>query len=158
MNSRQLTTMRTGIFTGSFDPYTVGHDDIVRRALPLFDKIVIGVGVNERKQYMLSADERMAAIAALYEGDGRIEVRAYSDLTVDFARREGARFIIKGVRSMRDFEYEREQASINRRIGDGVETVLMFADPRYESVSSSMVRELLHFGRSVDEFLPKRIK
>lgn len=158
MNSRQLTTMRTGIFTGSFDPFTVGHDDIVRRALPLFDKIVIGVGVNERKQYMLSADERMAAIAALYEGDGRIEVRAYSDLTVDFARREGARFIIKGVRSMRDFEYEREQASINRRIGDGVETVLMFADPRYESVSSSMVRELLHFGRSVDEFLPKRIK
>lgn len=158
MNRRQLTTMRTGIFTGSFDPFTVGHDDIVRRALPLFDKIVIGVGVNERKQYMQSADERMAAIAALYEGDGRIEVRAYSDLTVDFARREGARFIIKGVRSMRDFEYEREQASINRRIGDGVETVLMFADPRYESVSSSMVRELLHFGRSVDEFLPKRIK
>ena len=126
--------------------------------MPLFDKIVIGVGVNERKQYMLSADERMAAIAALYEGDGRIEVRAYSDLTVDFARREGARFIIKGVRSMRDFEYEREQASINRRIGDGVETVLMFAAPRYERVSSSMVRELLHFGRSVDEFLPKRIK
>lgn len=158
MNSRQLTTMRTGIFTGSFDPFTVGHDDIVRRALPLFDKIVIGVGVNERKQYMQSADERMAAIAALYEGDGRIEVRAYSDLTVDFARREGARFIIKGVRSMRDFEYEREQASINRRIGNGLETVLMFADPRYESVSSSMVRELLHFGRSVDEFLPKRIK
>ncbi len=158
MNSRQLTTMRTGIFTGSFDPFTVGHDDIVRRALPLFDKIVIGVGVNERKQYMRSADERMAAIAALYEGDGRIEVRTYSDLTIDFARREGARFIIKGVRSMRDFEYEREQASINRRIGGGVETVLMFADPRYESVSSSMVRELLHFGRSVDEFLPKRIK
>ncbi len=150
--------MRTGIFTGSFDPFTVGHDDIVRRALPLFDKIVIGVGVNERKQYMRSADERMAAIAALYEGDGRIEVRTYSDLTIDFARREGARFIIKGVRSMRDFEYEREQASINRRIGGGVETVLMFADPRYESVSSSMVRELLHFGRSVDEFLPKRIK
>ena len=158
MNSRQLTTMRTGIFTGSFDPFTVGHDDIVRRALPLFDKIVIGVGVNERKQYMRSADERMAAIAALYEGDGRIEVRTYSDLTIDFARREGARFIIKGVRSMRDFEYEREQASINRRIGGGVETVLMFADPRYESVSSSMVRELLHFGRSVDEFLPIRTK
>lgn len=157
MNSRQLTTMRTGIFTGSFDPFTVGHDDIVRRALPLFDKIVIGVGVNERKQYMRSADERMAAIAALYEGDGRIEVRTYSDLTIDFARREGARFIIKGVRSMRDFEYEREQAEINRRIGGGIETVLMFADPRYESVSSSMVRELLHFGRSVDEFLPKRV-
>lgn len=146
--------MKTGVFTGSFDPFTVGHDDIVRRALPLFDKIVIGVGVNERKQYLQSADERVAAIAALYEDDRRIEVKAYSDLTVDFARREGARFIVKGVRGMRDFEYEREQASVNRRIGD-VETVMIFADPRYESVSSSMVRELLHFGRSVDEFLPK---
>lgn len=146
--------MKTGVFTGSFDPFTVGHDDIVRRALPLFDKIVIGVGVNERKQYLLSADERVAAIAALYEDDSRIEVKAYSDLTVDFARREDARFIVKGVRGMRDFEYEREQASINRRIGD-VETVMIFADPQYESVSSSMVRELLHFGRSVDEFLPK---
>lgn len=146
--------MKTGIFTGSFDPFTVGHDDIVRRALPLFDRIVIGVGVNERKKTMMTADERVAAIASIYAGEPQIEVRSYSDLTVDFARREGAEFIIRGVRSVKDFEYEREQADVNRRIG-GVETVLIYADPRFSSVSSSMVRELMHFGRDVSEFLPR---
>ena len=144
----------TGIFTGSFDPFTVGHDDILRRALPLFSRIVIGVGVNERKQYMQSADERCAAIRRIYEGEEKIEVKAYSDLTVDFARREGAAYIIKGVRSVKDFEYEREQADINRQLS-GVETLLLYSDPRYSSVSSSMVRELIHFGQDVSRYLPK---
>ena len=143
----------TGIFTGSFDPFTVGHDDILRRALPLFSRIVIGVGVNERKQYMLSAEERCAAIRHIYEGEAKIEVKAYSDLTVDFARREGAAYIIKGVRSVKDFEYEREQADINRQLS-GVETLLLYSDPRYSSVSSSMVRELIHFGQDVSRYLP----
>lgn len=144
----------TGIFTGSFDPFTIGHDDIVRRALPLFSRIVIGVGVNERKQYMQSADERCAAIRRIYEGEEKIEVKAYCDLTVDFARREGAAYIIKGVRSVKDFEYEREQADINRQLS-GVETILLYSDPRYSSVSSSMVRELIHFGQDVSRYLPK---
>ena len=143
----------TAIFVGSFDPFTVGHDDILRRALPLFSRIVIGVGVNERKQYMLSAEERCAAIRRIYEGETKIEVKAYSDLTVDFARREGAAYIIKGVRSVKDFEYEREQADINRQLS-GVETLLLYSDPRYSSVSSSMVRELIHFGQDVSRYLP----
>lgn len=147
--------MKTGIFTGSFDPFTVGHDAIVRRALPLFDKIVIGIGVNERKKYMQSTQVRLQAIAELYGDEPKIEVKAYNDLTVDFAWREGAKFIIKGVRSIKDFEYEREQADINRRIG-GIDTVLLFAEPQYESVSSSVVRELAHFGKDVDEFIPKK--
>ena len=96
----------------------------------------------------------MADIAALYADEPRIEVKAYSDLAVDFAHREGARFIIKGVRSVKDFEYEREQADINRQIG-GIDTLLLYADPKYASVSSSMVRELMHFGRDASEFLPK---
>lgn len=145
---------RTAIFAGSFDPFTIGHDSIVRRALPLFDRIVIGVGVNEAKRCMYPAEERVAAIASLYAGEPRIEVKAYSGLTVDLARQESAGFIIKGVRSVRDFEYEREQADINRIIG-GVETLLLYAEPHLAAVSSSMVRELIHFGRSVDEFLPK---
>jgi len=144
----------TGIFTGSFDPFTIGHDDIVRRALPLFSRIVIGVGVNERKQYMQTAEERCATIARIYEGEPKIEVKSYSDLTVDFARREGALYIIKGIRSVKDFEYEREQADINRQLS-GVETLLLYADPRYSSVSSSMVRELLHFGQDVSRYLPE---
>ena len=141
------------IFTGSFDPFTVGHDDILRRALPLFSRIVIGVGVNERKQYMLSAEERCADIRRIYASEPKVEVKTYSDLTVDFARREGAAYIIKGVRSVKDFEYEREQADINRQLS-GVETLLLYSDPRYSSVSSSMVRELIHFGQDVSRYLP----
>ena len=153
MNKASNPQQRTGVFVGSFDPFTIGHADIVNRALPLFDRIVIGVGVNERKQYMLTAEERCRRISELYKEEPKIEVQTYNDLTVDFAHRAGARYIIKGVRSMKDFEYEREQAEINRRIGD-VETLLLYADPRYESISSSMVRELIHFGKDVKEFLP----
>lgn len=143
----------TGIFTGSFDPYTIGHDDILRRALPLFDHIVIGIGVNERKSYMQSAEERMKTIKAIYADETKVEVKTYNDLTIDFARRENASYIIKGVRSVKDFEYERDQADINRQLS-GIETLLLYADPRYSAVSSSMVRELIHFGQDVSRFLP----
>jgi len=138
---------------GSFDPFTVGHAAIVRRALPLFDRIVIGVGVNERKRCMYSAQERTDRILALYSNEPKIEVKQYSDLTIDLARREQAQYIIKGVRSVKDFEYEREQADINLRIG-GIDTLLLYAEPQFESVSSSLVRELVHFGRDVSEFIP----
>ena len=146
--------MKTGIFVGSFDPFTIGHESIIRRALPLFDKVVIGVGVNERKKCMLSAGERTERIARLYADEPKIEVKAYGDLTIDFARREGAEYIIKGVRSVKDFEYEREQAAINRRLSS-IETLLLFAEPELESISSSVVRELHNFGRDITEFLPK---
>lgn len=146
---------KTGIFVGSFDPFTVGHDAIVRRALPLFDRIVIGVGVNERKLYMYSTEVRVETIRRLYQGDNRIQVKSYNDLTIDFARREGARYIIKGVRSVKDYEYERVQADINRQIG-GIDTLLFFAEAGMESISSSMVRELAHFGKDITRFLPKQ--
>ncbi len=147
----------TAIFTGSFDPFTIGHYDIVSRALPLFSRIVIGVGVNERKQYMQSAEQRCATIASIYADEPKIEVKSYSDLTVDFARREGAIYIIKGVRSVKDFEYEREQADINRQLS-GIDTILLYSDPRYSSISSSMVRELIHFGQDVSRYLPQLLK
>lgn len=146
--------MNKGLFVGSFDPFTIGHASIVRRALPLFDHIIIGVGVNERKKYMLSAEERVKRIKRLYADEPKIEVRAYSDLTIDFARREQATYIIKGVRSVKDFEYEREQADVNRLLS-GVETIFLYAEPQLSSISSTMVRELQHFGRDISEFLPK---
>lgn len=146
--------MRTAIFAGSFDPFTIGHDSIVRRAIPLFDRIVIGVGVNERKKTMYTAGERVEAIAQLYAHEPRIEVKAYSDLTIDLAHREGANYIVKGVRSVKDFEYEREQADINKMLG-GVETLLLYAEPQFACVSSSLVRELMHFGKDAKEFLPQ---
>ena len=147
--------MKTGLFTGSFDPFTIGHQSIVARVLPLFDKIVIGVGVNERKKYMYSAEVRVKEIAELYADNPKVEVRAFNDLAVDFAHREGAWFFVKGVRSVKDFEYEREQADINRMMG-GIETLLVFAEPQHASVSSSLVRELIHFGKNAETFLPKR--
>ena len=140
---------------GSFDPFTIGHDSVVRRAVKLFDRLVIGVGVNESKRYMLSAEERVEAIRRLYSGDERISVEQYSDLTVDFARRMGAEFIVKGVRSVKDFEFERDQADINRRL-TGIETIVLFALPGMDSVSSSVVRELMHYGRDCSELLPKQ--
>ena len=142
------------LFTGSFDPYTIGHDDILRRALPLFDRIAIAIGVNERKQYMLTADERCRAIEQLYKDEPKVSVTTYSDLTVDLAQRLGAHYIIKGVRSMKDFEYEREQADLNRMLS-GLETLLVMAEPGLASVSSTAVRELHKLGRDVSQLLPK---
>ena len=149
--------MRTGIFVGSFNPFTVGHDSIVTRALPLFDRLVIGVvGDQVHKPGMPTAEERMAPIKALYQDEPRIEVKPYYGLAVDFAKAEGAHYIIKGVRSVKDFEYEREQADINRQISGGIETLLLFAEPQLASISSSMVRELQHFGQDVSAFLPNK--
>ena len=129
---------RIGLFTGTFDPFTIGHQNIVDRVLPLFDKLVA----------------RVQAIKAVFAGEKRVEVRPYADLTIDMARREGARFIVRGVRSAKDFEYEREQADINKQLG-GIETLLLFADPRLSSISSSVVRELQFFGKDVAEWLPQ---
>ena len=149
--------MKTCLFIGSFDPFTIGHQSIVARVLPLFDKLVIGVGVNERKKYMYSVEVRVKVIAELYADNPKVEVRAFNDLAVDFAHREGGCFFIKGVRSVKDFEYEREQADINRAMG-GIETLLVFAEPQHASVSSSLVRELIHFGKNAEMFLPKKAK
>lgn len=147
--------MKTGLFVGSFDPYTIGHDSVVRRALPLFDRIVIGVGVNPEKKYAFTSEERVKAIRELYAGEPKIEVTAYADLATDLAHRVGADFIVKGVRNARDFEYEREQADFNRRLGN-VETILLYTEPELESISSTAIRQLMHFGKPIEDYLPKK--
>ena len=140
---------------GTFDPFTIGHDSIVRRALPLFERLVIGVvGDNVNKPNMRSAQERLAAIATLYHGQPAIEVKTFYGLAMDFAKREGAQFIVKGVRSVTDFEYEQWQADFNRRLG-GIETILLYTEPDLASISSSALRELSHFGVDVSPYLPK---
>lgn len=147
--------MKVAIFPGSFDPFTVGHASIVERGLPMFDRIVIGVGVNDSKRTLFTPEQRVEAISRLYSDESRIKVVAYSDLTVDLVRREGAQFILRGLRSVKDFEYERDIAAMNNRLS-GVETVLLFTEAHYSDISSSVVRELIAFGKDVSEFLPKR--
>lgn len=151
--------MRLGVFVGSFDPFTIGHKNIVDRVLPLFDKVVVGIGVNANKKTMLTPEERAESICNLYADDARVVVKSYSCLTTDFARTMATEYdaecvyIIKGVRSLRDFEYERDQADINRQLS-GIETLLLYSDPLLSAVSSSVVRELHHFGKDVSAFLP----
>lgn len=145
--------MKTALFTGTFDPFTIGHADIVRRALALFDHIIIGVAVSELKHTKQEADQRLQTIKRLYDDNPAVEVVSYSDLTVDLAKRTNASCIIRGVRSMKDFEYERDQAEVNRQLG-GIETLLLFADPQTAHISSTLVRELQFFGQDVSKYLP----
>ncbi len=150
MSSQQ----RIAIFPGSFDPFTVGHQSIVERGLRLFDKIIVAVGVNDQKRSEKTDDERIAEIKNVYATEPRVEVIAYSGLTVDIARDCSAEFILRGVRTVADYEYERSLADINRKIS-GMETVILYALPELAVVSSSVVRELTRYGRDVSEFLPK---
>ena len=144
---------RTALFAGTFDPFTIGHYSIVKRALPMFDKIIIGIGTNSGKKCMFSVEERTKAIEKVFADETRVEVKVYNCLTMDFAKEVGASVLLRGVRSTKDFEYEREIADVNLRLG-GIETVLLISEPKHTSTSSSIVRELITYGKDVSEFLP----
>jgi len=145
--------MKTALFAGSFDPFTIGHKDIVERALPLFDKVIIGIGFNINKKYMFSAEESQKNIAQLFENEPKIEVKIYNGLTADFAKQHNVKFFVRSVRTFQDFEYEKNLGEINKKIG-GIETVIFFAKPDLAHISSSMVRELMSYGKDVSGFLP----
>ncbi|MCM1108449.1 MAG: pantetheine-phosphate adenylyltransferase [Clostridium sp.] len=144
---------RIAVFPGSFDPFTRGHESIVKRGLQLFDRVVIGIGYNVDKHCLSSVEERVDELRKLYAAEDRVSVESYSGLTTDFAARQGALFVLRGVRSWRDFEYEQNMADVNRRLS-GIETVVLFTEPSLACVSSSVVRELRHYGADVSEFLP----
>lgn len=145
--------MRTAIFPGTFDPFTIGHDALVRRALQFVDELYIAIGINTAKQTMFTLEERMERIATLYKDEPRIHVVSYEGLTTDFAQSTGAQFIIRGVRSTIDFEYERNIADVNRML-TGIDTLLLISEPQYAAISSSVVRELAHFGKEISNYLP----
>lgn len=144
---------KKALFAGTFDPYTRGHHSIVERALSLFDKVVVAVGNNMGKKALLSPVERVEKIKSIYKDEPRVEVVLYDGLTMDFARSIQATALLRGVRSVKDFEYERELADVNLRVG-GIETLLLFSEPEYASLSSSLVRELMAYGKDVTDFLP----
>ena len=144
---------KTALFAGTFDPYTRGHHSIVQRALAIFDKVVVAVGNNVGKVKMLAPQERKATIESVYSDEPRVEVVVYDGLTMDYARSIGAAAIVRGVRSVKDFEYERDLADLNLRLG-GIETVFFISTPENASLSSSVVRELASYGKDVSSLLP----
>lgn len=146
--------MNKVIFPGSFDPFTIGHANLVDRAQRLFDEVIVAVGYNEQKHGWLPVEERVRALREYYKGNPKVRVESYTGLTVDFAQAQEARFILRGVRSVKDYEYELGIADINSRLAD-VETVVLLADPTISGISSSVVRELHHFGRDITPWLPQ---
>ena len=145
--------MNKVVFPGSFDPFTIGHANLVERALKLFDQVIIAVGYNEQKAGWLPVEERVRALREYYAAISQIRVESYTGLTVDFALSMEARFILRGVRSVKDYEYELGIADINSRLAD-IETVVLLADPNISGISSSVVRELHNFGRDITPWLP----
>ena len=144
---------KRALFAGTFDPYTIGHHSIVTRAMAMFDKIIIAIGRNSAKASQSKAEKRAEDIARIYADEPRVEVVTYEGLTADFAKEQGACCLLRGVRSVRDFEYERDLADINREI-NGIETVILLSEPQYAAISSSVVRELMSYGKDVSKFLP----
>mgnify|MGYP000102679283 FL=1 len=146
--------MKRAIFPGTFDPFTIGHYSVVKRALTFMDEIIIGIGINDSKRTWFPTDKRVEMVKKLYADEPRVRVEAYDNLTVDFAIQHDAGFIIRGIRTVRDFEYEETIADINRKLA-GIETILLFTEPELTSVSSTIVRELLHYGKDVTPILPE---
>ena len=151
-----MVNKKVALFPGTFDPFTLGHLSIVERGLNLVDEIVIAIGVNLEKKTFFPPEQRMEMISRLFESNPKIKVRSYDGLTVDFAKEMGAEFILRGVRSVSDFEYEKNIADINREIA-GIETFVLFTEPKYTHISSSLVRELLTYGKSVAAFVPENL-
>ena len=149
--------MKKAIFPGSFDPFTIGHYSVVKRGLELFDHITIGVGSNCSKKSFFTLEKRLDIIRQVFHDEPRVSVKAYDSLTIDFAKEEKADFILRGVRSANDFEYEKSIADINKRLSS-IETVLLFTEPQYSAVSSTIVRDLLSYGKEVAEFQPPGVE
>jgi len=145
---------KRALFPGTFDPFTIGHASLVERSLDIVDEIVIAIGLNESKQTFFPLEERISMIRKLYQDNERISVEFYDALTVDFAKQIGASLIIRGIRSVNDFEFEKTIADTNRKIS-GIDTIVLFTEPELTYVSSTIVRELLRFGHDISGFIPE---
>ncbi len=149
---------RIAVFPGSFDPVTIGHTDIINRGLSLFDEIIIAIGINTAKNYMFELQKREQWLNELFKGHKQVKVQTYKGLTVDFCKKAGAGFILRGVRSVSDMEFERSVAAMNKKMDPNVETVFLFSDPAVTAVSSTIVRDIIRHGGDATQFLPATIK
>jgi pantetheine-phosphate adenylyltransferase len=149
---------RICLFPGTFDPITLGHVDVIKRAVSLFDKLVIGVGINASKQPMFTPEQRVGWIKEIFKGESRIDVIAYEGLTVDCCKKVGAQYILRGIRYVSDFEYEKAIADMNRMLVPTVETIFLTCSPEYSTISSTIVRDVIRNGGNVELFVPKEVK
>lgn len=153
-----LNAMKTALFPGSFDPLTLGHEDVVRRAAALFDRVVVGIGVNSNKKNMFSPEQRMAWIEAAFADLPQVGVACYQGLTVDYAKSIGAQFIVRGLRNPADFEFEKAIAQTNRELEPGIETVFFQTGARFSHIASSHVREIIRYGGDYRLFVPAAVR
>jgi pantetheine-phosphate adenylyltransferase len=148
---------RICLFPGTFDPVTLGHVDIIRRAIPLFDKIIVGVGINAAKSPMFSPEQRMQWIDDIFRNDPVVEGAVYEGLTINFCQKMGAKFILRGIRYVSDFEYEKTIADANRTMDPSIETIFLTGEPKYTSVASTIVRDIIRNGGDASPFLPDAV-
>ncbi|HRO43223.1 MAG TPA: pantetheine-phosphate adenylyltransferase [Flavipsychrobacter sp.] len=149
---------RICLFPGTFDPITKGHVDVISRAVSLFDKLIIGIGTNSSKQPMFSVEQRCGWIREIFKGDERIEAIGYGGLTVDYCKQIGAQYILRGIRYISDFEYEKAIADMNRMLAPEIETIFLTCSPEYSTISSTLVRDVIRNNGNVSLFVPEEVK
>ena len=149
--------MRKAVFPGSFDPITLGHEDIVRRAVPLFDEIIVAVGVNSTKKSKFTTEEKIAMLEAVFSDLPQVKIQSFSGLTADFCARENAEWLLRGVRNSSDFEYECTIAQMTKKLSPNLETTILFTKEEYSSISSSVVREIIANNGDVSAFVPSAV-
>ena len=145
------------VFPGSFDPITTGHADLVRRALPLFDKVIVAVGVNTQKQSLFTLEQRLEWITSVFEEEPKVEVGYFENLTADFCRKIGAKYLLRGLRNASDFDYEKTISQLNFIIGDELETIFLISQPAFSHISSTIVREIIKGGGDASPFVPEQL-
>ena len=148
---------RIAIFPGSYDPITVGHVDIVKRALPLFDKIIVAIGINSKKKYLFSLEQRMEWIDEIFKKNDNVEVKSFEGLTVDFCKKEGAKYILRGARTATDFEFEKTIGQLNQSLNPDLETIIMLTRPEFGHISSTIVREIIINNGDYGQFVPSQV-
>lgn len=148
---------KIAVFPGSFDPFTVGHESVLKRALPIFDKVIVMLGINNTKKYLFSIDNRKKMIEELFADDPKVEVAIYDGLTVNFCKQVGANHILRGLRTSADFEYERAIAQVNKKMFDNIETIFLLTLPEHTPIHSSVVRDILKHNGDISMFIPNKL-
>ncbi len=158
VGTKMPNDMKIAVFPGSFDPFTKGHEELVRRAIPLFDKIIIAIGINSQKKYLFSLEQRMEWIEKVFDNAPTVEVDTYEKLTAHYCNDVGAKYLLRGLRNASDFDYEKTISQLNAMVGDGLETVFLISEPQYSHFSSTIVREIIKGGGDPSPFLPRGIE